>query len=613
MAVSFEATENALSNGQAPRERLSASSAAGLWRPTTPQPLRAAWKNDPHGRGWDAVRTLLAGHAAPKRLRTGGKKRPDALLWGTNAELAAWQTWLSDLRAMIAKQDSAAVTAEVQRWADRTDRRAADETLALECLAWAYELPSAAQCLESEIWWGLVEHLHEIALQTFEVSLGEAPTATLAFAHQALGGELPLVLSRTLPEAKPLHAARKLSARLLSEGLVALTDGEGLPTAKVLPRLPMLAACWTRCRTWAQREDKPCWNSDAQTQYEWLVRQALRLAGRDGRLALTGDYQGGLALLDQMLRIAGDDSDHQAACERLRVRGYDSNADTPEPSVNSEWSGLAVLAAEWDAKAPRAVVGYHGRQAHVEFCAAGRAMISGAWTTEVTVAGERLEATDDWEEQCWLSDEDCDYLELSLPLTGGAELVRQLLVTREDRLTYLCDIVLTGRVESQPIDVVQRWPLAEGVVYAGESETREGWLNHKDKPLACVTPAGLPEWRIDPEPGELATENGELVLRQSGAGRNLGCPLFIDAAPRRAAKQRTWRRLTVAEALEQVEPDVAVAYRYQSGNQQWVAYRSLDEKANRTFLGHNLASEALFGRFLKDGEVESFFEIEDEE
>ncbi len=47
-----------------------------------------------------------------------------------------------------------------------------------------------------------------------------------------------------------------------------------------------------------------------------------------------------------------------------------------------------------------------------------------------------------------------------------------------------------------------------------------------------------------------------------------------------------------------------------SGGHQWLIYRALASKGNRTLLGHNLVSETLVGRFRRDGEVESLVEIE---
>ena len=80
---------------------------------------------------------------------------------------------------------------------------------------------------------------------------------------------------------------------------------------------------------------------------------------------------------------------------------------------------------------------------------------------------------------------------------------------------------------------------------------------------------------------------------------------------RRIAKKCTWRQLTVAQSLQIQGADVAVGYRLQCAKEQWLIYRSLGPKANRTLLGQNLSSESLVGRFLaSSGEMDALVEIE---
>ena len=90
----------------------------------------------------------------------------------------------------------------------------------------------------------------------------------------------------------------------------------------------------------------------------------------------------------------------------------------------------------------------------------------------------------------------------------------------------------------------------------------------------------------------------------------MACPLFFDLRPRRLTKERTWRRLTVAQQLEIQSADVATGFRIQSGKDQWLVYRSLAPPGNRTLLGQNISSEFYAGRFLRTGEVDEFIEIE---
>jgi len=130
------------------------------------------------------------------------------------------------------------------------------------------------------------------------------------------------------------------------------------------------------------------------------------------------------------------------------------------------------------------------------------------------------------------------------------------------------------------------------------------------RPLAQVMPLGMPEWRAEQYPGELKAIPAGLELRQSTAGRRLFAPLFIDLDRSRFRRRMTWRQLTVAESLAIVPSDTAVGFRVAIGDEQWILYRALGGRANRTLLGHNLATESLIARFGKDGEITSIVEIE---
>jgi hypothetical protein len=72
----------------------------------------------------------------------------------------------------------------------------------------------------------------------------------------------------------------------------------------------------------------------------------------------------------------------------------------------------------------------------------------------------------------------------------------------------------------------------------------------------------------------------------------------------------TWRQLTVGESLNVVSRDVAAGYRVQIGKSQWLIYRSLGTRGNRTVLGQNFSSEFVVARFRPDGTAEKLLEIE---
>ena len=201
-----------------------------------------------------------------------------------------------------------------------------------------------------------------------------------------------------------------------------------------------------------------------------------------------------------------------------------------------------------------------------------------------------------------------DYLELSIELTAGARLERQILLARDELFLLLADNIHGNGPGN--ISHCMRLPLDNSVSFVPEQETREGLLT-AGKPIGRVLPLALPEWRTDPRFGELTMTEGRLQLEQQRLGENLACPLLVDLRRSRLSKQCTWRQLTVAEALEIQPHDVAVGYRAQCGKQQWLIYRSLTEPANRSLLGQNLSSECLVARFLApSGEIDELLEIE---
>ena len=99
-------------------------------------------------------------------------------------------------------------------------------------------------------------------------------------------------------------------------------------------------------------------------------------------------------------------------------------------------------------------------------------------------------------------------------------------------------------------------------------------------------------------------------IQYRSSGRAMCCPLFFDFDAKRAKCERTWRQITVAEALEVLPRDAAVGFRAQSDRAQWLVYRSLGPPGNRTVLGQNIAGEFCSGRFRSSGRFDDWIEIE---
>jgi hypothetical protein len=521
--------------------------------------------------------------------------------------------------------DRGSIAAAIERPAALADRTLTDLHRiepglpgALELLALTYALPTLAEEISPECWWTLARRLHDLAVEAQELHVDWRAEPRDALRQQLLAGELPLALGFLFPEVSPLRALRRGARANLSEAILELTDGEGMPHARLLPVLGPLFACWTRARWLGRRLARGAWSRPAEYQYQWLVRHVIRLAEASGRLVLTpGDPptpRWSRSPFTMALDLAGDKRDCAAAAAALSARvvpkqiRYNPHR-LPKPSIDSDWSGVSVLATGWSRSSVRLSMAYADEPVHLELAAGGERLLAGPWRFETTCDGKPVRVEGEWENLCWQSDKSCDVLELGVPLSAGLRLERQIVLGRRDRVLYLADMILAADGTPRRIKHSLGLPLDHRARWQPEAETRDGCVR-SGQMRAAVLPLALPEWRADPRVGSLVEDNGRLVLTQEATGRALCCPLFLDLQPQRARKVRTWRQLTVAEAMEIVPRDVAVGFRAQSGGDQWLFYRSLGAAGNRTVLGQNIAGEFSAGRFRANGKFAEWIEIE---
>lgn len=583
-----------------------------LWHKSTPARIAGAaeWTNG--SGGWAAWTRHLSRRRKPRSLMRIMPGDVPPLSW------ALAECRVDDPTAsLIARLDEVARgaassnnhrdewTSPVRHWLADAQSAEMDTALGLESLAWCYALPALAGRLDARMWWELLEQLVQLATGAAEQS--EAP----ALAGQLLGAELPLALAYLLPEIEPCRKLVDTARRTLSDSLVEFLDGEGLPHAGRFELLRPLLACWTRCRLLGANWKKGCWNDAAETQYEWLVRQALRTTRYDGRQFFASESTGGWCgeLFDTALRQGGDTDDRRIA--RVALPGAKpaspSGRKLPSPSEHSEWAETCLLRGSWLRSSPAVAVLYDDCRVRAELTAGRDAIFSGQWDVEITLDGNPIRQTSAWEEICWFDEDEAVFLELEAEFDAGIRVQRQVLLARQDQFVYLADAVLGGT--QAEIGYRARLPLAEGVEFTPADETREGRLATRRQKLLAL-PLALPEWRSDMRPGRLEMIDGALVLSEQHRGRCLYAPLFIDLSSQRRNKPLTWRQLTVAQDRVIQARDTAVGYRVQIGKRQWIVYRSLAAAGNRTVLGQNLIHEFTVGRFDRDGQLDALVEVE---
>jgi hypothetical protein len=499
------------------------------------------------------------------------------------------------------------------QWIDGARGISGKYDLGMGCLAAAHILAAIGGSLSAVVAWRTLDFLSETARHAPIWNLGAEAPAEDVVAAQLLGGELPLTLAYEFPEMEPLARLGKTAADYLNESVSELLNGQGLPRGAHLSALRPLTACWTRCHALGQHVKQGAMSKTTRRQSERLVRQAVRWTAPDGALLLGGAQAEpwDADFLRATLKIGGTKRDRAAAHTLLgkKLAGKaKSPKKLPAASYDCEWAGLTVMRRGWSTNDMVLAVDYSKPEMQLDVWAGGRRVLGGAISAESHVDGKLLRPTGPWESLCWFKDKDVNYLELALPLQDGARLERQVILALRDEFMLLIDHVQSR--ETAILDHVLKAPLGPGLLFCGEGETRDALLVD-GAPVARLMPLALPEWRIDPRGGELASVGGAVRLEQKAAGRALACPLFVDLSPERSGRQSTWRRLTVAAALTIQTADSAVSYRIQSGDDQWVYYRSQGPRGNRTFLGQNTSSECLLARFKAPcGEIESLLEIE---
>ena len=567
--------------------------------------------------GWRTWRKQWKKAALPPLVEVCQGRKSTPLLWGLPESMLHGD--LADLtheleRVSLGKGKSSRRAGEsLANWIDEAAEREPNIAFAVECLAWCHAARPLAEHVEIQVWLELLAVLLEVNEQAAGIPLEQAPLV-----HQLLAGELPIALAYNFSAMEPLRRRAAQARKVAAAGILESLDGEGMPAAEHLSLLRPLVACWCRCGTMCQALAEPLLCDEAGDGFNWAVLQMLRLTGGHGGQLLDTEHS---RMPKEFVRFAvglTDDSQCRAAAAlagylgKKQQRQQDQH-EAPAASAESEWAAVGILRADWSPGSAMLLTVHRDSHVVAELNLAEQVVFSGNVDPRVEVDGRDLALEGEWEQTCWQSDDDVDYLEIEIELQRGWRVQRQIMLARVDGLLLMADALLSPAGDTQPHDLAYhcQWPLASRWQYRSSEETAEGFLlDESNSPRALLLPLALPEWRSGPPRGKLSADHSaRLMLSQRARGSRLFAPLLIDFYPRRMRKQITWRQLTVAEQLSIQPADVAVGYRVQLGLEQWLIYRSLAPSGNRTLLGHNLTSEFLVAR-LDDGEVEPLIEIE---
>lgn len=276
-----------------------------IWHKSTPEDIRDAYRQGDSESGWDLWRSHLANRSEPSPLNELWSGDGNPLLWaaedaGIDADsrrLLLGLQWLLEGPATWREK--------AKSWIETTSNGPLDASHALESVGWLHAMPMAAATFEPDVWWSLLGHLRELAVEA------SMPLDGQPLVQQLLAGELALTLAYLFPEITPCRKMAKAARKTLTAGMLELVDGEGLPNCQILGLFRPLMACWTRCRILGEQMDKACASAKAGYQYEWAIRAALRLSRPDGTqfFSNVNGQRDDSELLAAALQCGGDEDD----------------------------------------------------------------------------------------------------------------------------------------------------------------------------------------------------------------------------------------------------------------------------------------------------------------
>jgi hypothetical protein len=282
----------------------------------------------------------------------------------------------------------------------------------------------------------------------------------------------------------------------------------------------------------------------------------------------------------------------------------------PPVTCNDEEASCTLMQRGWKHRGPRVAVDFSESNVLIETVGSkGSPILRGEWTSTVERDGKKQLQLAGWEQLCWYSDDDVDYLEIEAKFGEDAKVQRQIMLVRDHRLLFTADALLCEQDGNWTMS--STLPLARGIEFQRCGKNTEAKLT-SSKASTLALPLYMQEWTTSLSSGSFSTDGNSISIRNSCAGiRRLYSPVLLSLCNRHSKLPYTWRQLTVAEDLKIVARDQAVAYRVQIGNEQYAFYRNLATVRRRSFLGVHSLCEFFAGSFDKDsGEADTLIEVE---
>ncbi len=502
-----------------------------------------------------------------------------------------------------------------------------DPYVALACAGWIHALPEAGRSIPPALWLEVLQ----CALTQVDRAWESGPTEGL-FPWIIWACEIPLALAKQLSH---LGGKDRIVSETLNRIALLLEESSDDPQsflARGGQDLRALLACIMRCR----------WSADAVGARKWFPPQRKALS----KLAVAGlalsDAEGKQLLFDRedtlldeefwivVNHLAGKNKKLQlaTACalpdavgkaigeKPLKLR-KDAVLDVSMPNHSHYWekNSIATMRRSWRDRGCRVAIDFSSDVIWLDVLGNdGQRIMSGDWDVEIYQNKKLLQTDVSWQEVCWFTDDDVDYLELECEVENVCKIQRQVMLMRDEGVVYFADALIAQNPEQW--SVKSTWTVADDIELHSDPKTTEGKLvrtGSENKTAALLLPVAMPEWRRSPNHSRMESSGRILSLQCDTNAKNLYNPLVVSLRGIEATPAYTWRQLTIAEELHIQPRHVAEAYRVQVNRDQWVFYRSLTPCTRRTVMGLHLNTEFYAGRFLRDdGQYEAVVEVNPE-
>ncbi len=502
-----------------------------------------------------------------------------------------------------------------------------DPYVALTSAAWIHSLSKVGKEISPTLW---LEVLQSIMTQVNRAWENGAEDGL--FPWIVWGCEIPLGLAKQLS-----HLGGK--DRIVSDALNRIAQLLEEASEEPLPLLrygaqdlrPVLASV-VRSRWSADELGARKWYPPQRKAIVKLASYALALADPNGRQLLFDESNTEFdpSFWTSIYHLAGSNRKfaNTVACalpdkvgKELKLKPSklrkDKSLDSTLFKQSHYWekSSIATMRRSWRHHGCRVAIDFSSDVIWLDLIGEkGERIFSGDWEVTVKKDGKEQLIDHAWQEVCWFTDDDVDYLELECSIGDECSIQRQIMLMREEGMLFVADALLAK--ESARWRLQSSWTPAEGVRFVSDAKNTEAKLL-RDAPelgsheiVALLLPVAASEWKRDASQSWIDYQEDLVVVKTECEANNLYSPLLIPMRNLRDSTTYTWRQLTVAEELAIQPKHVAGAYRVQIDRDQWVFYRSLTPCTRRTVMGLHLNTEFYTGRFCADdGQFEAMLEV----